>query len=80
MNARGLIAALSLGGAIIGTRVLAGSTVVQPQPESLPLIGPAACPDASGAEPRQRQRKPAGTPARETSPAPNPTCLRKGKG
>jgi hypothetical protein len=62
--------------------VLAGSTMDQPQPVPLPsaLIDPAACPDANGAEPRQRRHKPAGTGARENTAAPNRVCLRKGNG
>jgi hypothetical protein len=78
MNTRGLLAALSLGGAIIGTRVLAGPAVDQP-PVSFPdaSIDRAICTHGEGAAPRQGRQKPAGAGLQvvETS-APAQPCPR----
>jgi len=62
MNTRGLLAALSLGGAIIGTRVLAGPAVDQQPPVSFPdaSIDRANCTHGEGAAPRQGRQEPAG--------------------
>jgi len=79
MTTRGLIAALSLGGAIIATRALGGPAVDQAQLVALPNYptDPAGCTDANAAKPHDRARQQAVTePAADGAAAPNQACLR----
>ena len=79
MNTRGLLAALSLGGAIIGTRVLAGPAVDQRQLATFPgtSIDRTICTAGNGTELRQRRqnRAAAGLQA-ESASAPAEPCPR----
>jgi hypothetical protein len=61
MDTRGLLAALSLGAAIIATRVLAGPAIDPQQPASLPTISVTrpTCTGGDSAGSRQRQQQPA---------------------